>query len=331
MHAPDRDPLIVVMPVMDDWASVRLLLPELDRQLAGERNVHVLCVDDGSETEPAELVTSGLTNIERVDVLRLARNLGHQRAIACALCHVATTTPHRALVVMDSDGEDAPADVPRLLSRFAQENGAAAVFAKRIRRSEGPIFSLFYWLYRQIHYLLTGIRVQVGNFSVIPPQAVRRLITMSELWNHYAAAVFRSRTRLAFVPTSRSVRLVGRSRMGFVSLVAHGMGAMSVFADRIGVRLLAASALAGVILVLTFMVVAIVKFFTTAAIPGWATTAAGVIVILLVQTSSLALIFAFMIQHARSGGDFIPIRDYVHFVARITCCWERDGSHLLSR
>ena len=101
------------------------------------------------------------------------------------------------------------------------------------------MFALFYRLYRIAHWLLTGIRVEVGNFSVVPYPVVKKLAVVSEMWNHYAAAVTHARIPTTLVPTVRGKRLAGRPTMNFVSLVAHGLDGMSVFADRIGVRLLA--------------------------------------------------------------------------------------------
>ena len=93
-------------------------------------------------------------------------------------------------------------------------------------------------MYRLIHFLLTGVQVQVGNFSVIPATVLRRLVAVSELWNHYAAAVYKAKLPMALIPAQRNCRLEGSSRMNLVALVVHGLSAMAVFGDRIGVRLL---------------------------------------------------------------------------------------------
>ena len=94
---------------------------------------------------------------------------------------------------MDSDGEDSPQDVPRLLERFEAEACGKVIFAERTKRSESMTFMFFYSVYRWVHLMLTGVPVRVGNFSVIPRSRLESLVTVSELWNHYAAAVFKSR------------------------------------------------------------------------------------------------------------------------------------------
>ena len=102
------------------------------------------------------------------------------------------------------------------------EGGTRVVFAERTKRSESFAFRFFYALYRWLHLLLTGVAVRVGNFSAMPYSLLRRLVAVSELWNHYAAAVFKSRLPYRLLPTQRANRLAGRPQMNFVALVIHG-------------------------------------------------------------------------------------------------------------
>ena len=219
-----NEPIVVLLPLYNDWESLRLLLVHLDEELSRRgTQARVLAVDDGSPQPPPNGLAWGpFESIVAVQVLSLHRNLGHQRAIAIGLAYVEQHVECPCVVVMDSDGEDSPADVPRLLSRFDEEGQSKIVFAERTKRSESLIFMSFYLLYRWLHLLLTGVRVRVGNFSVIPRSRLESLVTVSELWNHYAAAVFKSEQPHCSVPTRRAKRLSGRSRMNFVGLVTHG-------------------------------------------------------------------------------------------------------------
>ena len=51
--------------------------------------------------------------------------------------------------------------------------------------------------------VLTGRKVEVGNFSVLPWTLLERLVGVSEIWNHYAAAVYKARFPLVQVPVPR--------------------------------------------------------------------------------------------------------------------------------
>ncbi len=234
--------VVILIPLYNDWASLRLLLVDLDGVLAhASLRARVLVVDDGSTAGPEGGGWGPYTTLGPIEVVHLRRNLGHQRAIAVGLPYIADHIPCRAVVLMDSDGEDAPSDVPRLLARFEEEGGRKIVFAERARRSESPTFIVFYILYKWAHVALTGIGVRVGNFSVIPRRRLESLAVVSELWSHYAAAVFKSRQPFCSVPTHRATRLAGKPQMNFVRLVVHGLSAISVFSDIIGVRLLVAT------------------------------------------------------------------------------------------
>ncbi len=316
---------LILIPVFNDWESVALLIPQLDKSLAAvARSAELILVDDCSLNRPVDLpIADPLSAIRSIDVLTLARNLGHQRAIAIGLSYIAMRRPCRAVVVMDGDGEDLTSDVPRLLDGFDATGGERVVFAKRTRRSEGAVFALFYRLYRMAHWLLTGIRVEVGNFSVVPYGVVRKLAVVSEMWNHYAAAVTHARVPTTLVPTVRGKRLAGRPTMNFVSLVAHGLSAMSVFADRIGVRLLATTGVLMALLLIALIVAVSVRFLTDLAIPGWTTVVLGFLAVLLIQTAILSMVFMFMIQMGRSGSSFIPAREYELFVDSVKRVWER--------
>ena len=305
-----------VIPIYNDWEAARLLLSQLDAAVAefvGE--LDVILVDDGStEMLDGRLAEVRLNKIRRVTVLALRRNMGNQRAIAVGLCWLEVNRALDLVIVLDGDGEDDPADIPALIAECQRCDCQKIVFAARMKRSESLLFRMLYVAYRAFHVLLTGISVRVGNFSVVPKQSLHRLVVVSNLWNHYAASVFQSRIPYTLYPTTRAKRVSGSSRMNFVSLVSHGLSAISIFADRVGVRLLvgvaclivlAAAALAGVLAI---------KFGTTLAIPGWATNAVGILLVLLSQLFLLALVFTFIVLANRDNSQMIPLRDYEYFV-----------------
>ncbi len=312
------EPILILTPVFDDWAALGALLGRLDAVLAAAGLMaEVLVVDDGSAMPADSLRAPILHALRQVHVLRLRRNVGHQRAIALGLAYVEANVPCRAVVVMDSDGEDDPADVPRLLARCEAEGFRKVVFAERQKRSESWLFRVFYLLYRLLYRLLCGQPVRVGNFSVVPRENLRSLVAVSELWNHYAAAVYKSRQPCCAVPTRRARRLDGRSQMNFVSLIVHGLSAISVHADTVGVRLLIASTALIAASGLGLAGVVAVRLLTSLAIPGWATSAAGLLLVLLLQFVLFSIVFCFITLSSRQGTTVLPLRDYPYFVADV--------------
>ena len=229
----------------------------------GNVRLDVLLVDDGSvESCLSARFEAPFAVVRTVQVLRLRRNLGHQRAIAVGLVHIEETMPSEAVLVMDADGEDTPAGALQLIRSFSASR-ARYWFAERARRVESLTFRAFYQVYKAVHRALTGISVRVGNFSILPRSYLGTLVVLAELWNHYAAAVFRSQLRFTMIPIPRGRRIAGTSRMNFVSLVTHGLSAVSVFADVVGVRLLIGSLAGSVIAAIGIVIVVIIRMSPT--------------------------------------------------------------------
>ncbi|MBX9602276.1 MAG: glycosyltransferase [Bryobacteraceae bacterium] len=317
-------PTVVLIPVYNDWDAVVCLLSELNQQLA--EPVDVLLVDDGSLAPMPAWPEFG--NFRTVKVLHLRRNLGHQRAIAIGLFEAADRMRGSAVIVMDGDGEDRPDHVPLLLEEFRRRGSKDVIFAARTKRLESLWFRVFYALYRRLHLLFTGIEVRVGNFSVLPPEAVSRLMVVPELWNHYAAAVFRAKLPLQLVPLPRGRRLRGQSTMNFVSLVIHGLSAISVFSDVVSARLLVAASGFSVALTVALGVVVAVRFGTGLAIPGWATYAGGILAVLLLQSLLLAVLLVFQIIGSRTQMSFLAARDAHYFIAGRTVAWAAPATQV---
>jgi hypothetical protein len=312
-------PIIILLPVYEDWQSASLLLPKLAAGLRVQpRRLAVLIVDDGStEPPPAAWIDRASAGFEWVRVLRLTRNLGHQRAIAVGLSYIDEHLPCTAVVVMDADGEDRPEDVPRLLARSQEDGGVSIVFAERQRRAEGVGFRTFYLLYRLLHRVLTGTAVRVGNFSVLPRARLASIVVVSELWIHYAASAFRSRQPIAMVPTERGVRLASGSSMSFVSLVVHGLSAISVYSDVVLTRLVVVALAAAGLIVALLVGGVIVSLSTPVSVPIWAVYASGLLLVILVQAITVITVLTFQILGNRQQMTFVPRRDYGTFVSAV--------------
>jgi hypothetical protein len=324
----ERLRLSIVMPVYEDFAAASLVCQALDTELSRVDGVEarVLMIDDGSPSELRGYAPFTPARLRSIEVLRLRRNLGHQRAIAVGLCHLAEQANSDAVLVMDADGEDRPVDVPTLIAELCQTPGTM-IFAERRKRFEGPVFQLGYFIYRCLHRLLTGVPVRVGNFSILPARALSRLVCMSELWNHYAGAALRSRFPQRRLPLDRGSRVLGRSQMGgLIPLVIHGISGIATFPDLVATRVLVASmALVGIIGAALVAVVGI-RFGTTLAIPGWATSITGVLLVLGIQVLAIAFSLVFSLISARTAAVFVPCRDYRVFFGSVDPLWPEPSA-----
>ena len=311
--------LCVVVPVFNDWASFRVLLEHLDAVAATlPLRIFVSAIDDGS-TEPFDpTLIPALPSLAGVEVVHLALNVGHQRAIAIGLCQAVEDYDLDAILVMDGDGEDQPEAIPTLLQTAAGMPEFCIVVQRR-KRTEKLTFRTGYLVYKALFKLVTGREINFGNFSMTSRAYARRLVMISDLWNNLAAAVLRSKFPVTRVPMDRGHRYAGSSKMNFVSLVIHGLSGISVYAETIFVRLLLFTLAMGTLTFVSIVFVVILRlFFPAHATPGWATTVSFSMIIILMQVFFTVITAILMLLNSRVQRLIIPITEFRIYIATST-------------
>ena len=304
--------LIVVTPVYEDLEASSRLFKELAAVFP--QSLYVIAVDDGSVRQPlpiSALEQSGVSG----EILKLRRNVGHQRAISIGLGHASQMlSEDDRVIVMDSDGEDLPSTISALLSQLAS-NKVDVVVAQRRSRVETLKFKAFYVVYKHFFQLLTGRAISFGNFMAMKPAAVKRLVSMQELTIHVAAAVLASKLRVETCSLDRGPRYAGQSKMNFVGLALHGFKGLMVFAEDVLVRVgiacatIAAGSITGAIIATLLKVLG----FST---PGWFSIALGILVLMFLQTGALALM-TLMLTGVVRGGTVAARLDYQDFIETV--------------
>lgn len=304
--------LIVVTPVYEDVEASSRLFKELAQEF--KQTVFVVAVDDGSVKQPLSIASLEQAGVQGV-VLKLRRNVGHQRAIAIGLGYASEhIQPGQQIVVMDSDGEDLPSTIHALLKNLESED-VDVVVAQRKSRVETLRFKAFYQIYKRFFSLMTGRAISFGNFMAMKSHAVKRLVVMQELSIHVAGAVLASKLRAATCSLDRGPRYAGQSKMNFVGLVLHGFKGLMVFAEDVLVRVgIACAAIAGfaVLGTATAVVLKLLGYST----PGWFSIALGILVLMFLQTGALALMTLMLTGVVRGATvtTAIAYRDFVEQV-----------------
>lgn len=309
--------LHLVIPVFDDWPSLQMLLAEIDR-LADETGLRmaITVVNDGSNAPAAPWIPglAALRHIEKLELIHLFTNMGHQRAIAIGLCAAVEEDDAEAIVIMDADGEDSPSAIPQFLET-ARSSRDYCVVARRGKRVESLTFKASYRLYKLLFRILTGKQINFGNFCLLSRNYARRLVHVAELWNNLPAAILRSKLPIRSIQIDRAQRYAGKSKMNLTSLVVHGLSGISVYAETIFVRLLMSAVLLFIASAVTIFTVAVLRlFFPLHATPGWATTVSFGVTIILVQALSLTLSFILMLLNSRVQRSINPFAEFTAFI-----------------
>ena len=316
----DKRPRVgLVLPVFNDWESLQLVVDDLEACYGGEYELHLCVVNDGSTKEASPT----FARFESLEVVNLGANLGHQRAICVGLVVLSDLVYFDAVVVMDSDGEDSVAAVGALLEPVLT-GVADVVVAQRTSRSEGKKFRAFYSVYKLLFRVLTGERLDFGNFSALSARALDRMVFMPDLWNHYPGTVMRSRLTLTRIPVARLARHHGRSKMDLASLTTHGLSGLSVFVDRIFARLLILVGIAGLMLLAAVGAGLIARLALQVPIAGWLALLTTAAFIGLIQLLGTLAVLAFVSLSMRARFSPHPSEFAASFVRDVTGESRRD-------
>jgi hypothetical protein len=105
--------------------------------------------------------------------------------------------------------------------------------------------------------------------------------------------------------------------MNFTSLVLHGLSAVAIHADTMAVRLVLFCLGLAAFSFSMIMGVALVKFFTPFASPGWATTVISGFASIIMQSFLVSLLLLFVVLMSRTQKLFIPAKDYQDYISEI--------------
>lgn len=320
--------IVILTAVFNDWKSVMALIEKLDRELAKSAYlVEIGIVDDGSPTfaDPEAFSDLKLRKISKINVITLNRNLGNQKAVAVGVSYVSAEMPCDFLIIMDSDMEDRPEDIAKLIE-VAEKSGNQIVFAERTQRSEGIVFKVFYGIYKYLYKLLTGMPISIGNFSVTPGRLVKRIASISEIWSHFPAGVMRARVPFTMTPTSRGKRLYGRGKSNFVALVIHGLSGLAVHADVVGVRIVLGILGLGLAILVGIAVLIVQKLFTDIHMLGWTSQIVAILGSILIQGFVAAMFIVFLVLAGKNQRMIIPAADFRNFIMAAAQMYPPGGS-----
>jgi glycosyltransferase involved in cell wall biosynthesis len=125
--------LSIVIPVLNEADSLRALYEEVVVAISGSGNCEILFIDDGSTDKSLNILIDIQENDGRVRVIKLRRNFGQTAALSAGFRHA----KGRIIVPLDADGQNDPADIPRLVAKL--ETGFDIVSGWRRKRHDNTL------------------------------------------------------------------------------------------------------------------------------------------------------------------------------------------------
>jgi glycosyltransferase involved in cell wall biosynthesis len=203
--------LSVVVPVYNEERSVELLYDEIASALDPlERAWEVVFVDDGSNDGSLAALTRLHARTPNVRVVRLRRNFGKAAALAAGFAQAGGDV----IVTIDADGQDDPAEIPRLIAKL--DEGFDLVSGWKTRRRDPWRRRFLSRVFNTVTGWISGVHLHDMNCGLKAYRAdvVKGLALYGELHRFLPVLAYERGYRVAELPVNHRPREHGRSRYG---------------------------------------------------------------------------------------------------------------------
>ena len=223
----------VVLPCFEEAASLPPLIAELRDVLAATgRRYEILCVDDGSGDGTDEVVRRIALGAPQVRLLRHGLRCGQSAALATGL----RAARGAVVLTLDADGQNDPADLPRLLEALAE--GADAACGVRTRRHDTWVRRASSRIGNGFRDVVTGVRVRDAGCALraLRRECLAELPVFDGLHRFIPTLLRLQGFRVVQVPVGHRPRRAGVSKYGIGNRLARGVVdclAMRWFARRL--------------------------------------------------------------------------------------------------
>ncbi len=220
--------IIILIPVFNDWDSLKKLLIGIEQSLKNFNSFIFEClvVNDASTIPVPEIKKP--EKISSLKILNMKENRGHARCNAFGIRYVIQNERFDYLILMDGDGEDRPEELENLIIE-ATKDPSNSVVAKRTKRSEGPIFQSLYIMHKIITNIFTGKIINFGNFSCLTKKDAEIVSLSPSLWSSYSGTIKKKLVKYREISSIRGKRYFGPSKMSLFKLIIHSFSIIAVF------------------------------------------------------------------------------------------------------
>ena len=220
--------IIIIIPIFNDWDSLKQLLLEIDQVIKEIEGIFVDClvINDASTMKTPEI--NRPKNIKSLKILNMKQNKGHAKCNAFGIRYSVQKEKFDFLILMDGDGEDRPTELRSLIDKV-KNDPKLSVVAKRVKRSEGIFFKTLYLMHKIITYIFTGKIINFGNYSCLTINDAKIIQDKASLWNSYSGTIKKYLLDYNEIDSTRGKRFFGPSKMSLFNLIIHSFSIIAVF------------------------------------------------------------------------------------------------------
>jgi len=223
---------IILIPVYNDWESLKKLLNNIDENIKDIQNAKFNCivVNDCSTIKTPKIKVP--PNINSIKIINMSENKGHARCNAFGIKYLSETSDLEYLILMDGDGEDRPEEIKLLVNKVLAKPNISVV-AKRIKRSESLLFQSLYYIHKYLTLITTGKLINFGNYSCLTKNDLKILSSKASLWSSFSGSFKKHIKNYNEINSLRGIRYFGPSQMSLFKLIVHSLSIIAVFKYRV--------------------------------------------------------------------------------------------------
>ncbi len=211
--------LSVVVPIYNDQEVIAELLRRLTAVVEDiVKEYEIILVDDGSRDHSWEVMNEARTQYRHMRIARLSRNFGQQNAIAAGL----SLTTKDLIVLMDSDLQDRPEDIPVLIDALLADKEATMAIAMWEERKDSRLKIAVSRLFQRVSNAITDIHTmpRLGIFRVMKKSVVEELRRVPENTATAVSLLYFIGSKYVAVPLKRDARFAGKSGYNLSKMLA---------------------------------------------------------------------------------------------------------------
>ena len=208
----------VVIPLYNERDSLGPLHEELSRVMQSlGRTYELIFVDDGSTDGSIDALRQIKSADKNVRAISLARNSGQTAALACGFSHAAGDV----IIAMDADGQNDPADIPRLLAKLDEGYDLASGWRTERWQEERLTRRLPSMAANSLISAMTGVKLHDYGctFKAYRRDLARSLQLYGEMHRFVPAIAAEQGARIAEVEIGFRPRRAGISKYGLWRIV----------------------------------------------------------------------------------------------------------------
>lgn len=217
----------LLIPVKDEEESIPQLVTEIVAALDGSPGAQcweAVFVDDGSTDRSWEVIEKLAAADPRIVGLRLRRNFGKSAALAAGFAR----TRGEAIVTLDADLQDDPAEIPAMLAIL--EGPVDLIAGHKVERLDPMSKRLPSKVFNRVTSLVTGLKLSDHNCGL---KAARREVFLSaplygEMHRFLAAISHAQGFRIREYGVNHRPREHGTSKFGLERYIRGGLDLLTV-------------------------------------------------------------------------------------------------------